>query len=295
MLFRSQGAAQAFSKGLAMTATSGDTSIFTATATSVAPAGSSSVEISHLADYNKTLSVQGYVSSASLSAGSLTINLGEFDDHGIAAAARDGSNWSFTGASSVSVNFAGGTLAQLRDAINSQASGLVRAQIVSGTDGEHLAISSLEKGRTNSLQLTGTNDLAAFNYDIRQGTTASMRETSISWSTEALIDGVPVRSNTNSITGAISGITINALKTSPTPGQATSLSVTKDIDSITTQVQAFVKAYNSVTSSIKLSTSYDSSTKTASALTGDSAVRSAETQLRSALNKIGRASCRERV
>lgn len=282
-----QTSAKNFSKGLSMKAASGDVEKFTATATSVATAGNYSVDIKHLADYNKAVSVQGYAKDASLS-GSLTISLGEFQTD----AAEDTENragWSFaTGQDGdgndkkVTIDFsAGGTLAELRDAINAQAGGLVKAQIVSGADGDHLSITSVDKGRSNTFKIEGDGDLAAFDYDITQGSTATMREASISWSTEALIDGVAVRSNTNAITGAISGVTINALKT----GSST-LAVSRDTDAITSQVEEFVKNYNAVNSTIKLNTGYDAETKTAAALTGDSAVRSIKSQLYNALTTV---------
>lgn len=278
-----QDAAKALTKGLDMKATSGNEDAFTVSATSVAKTGNYSVEIKHLADYNKATSTTGYEKTHAFDAGKLTISLGEFDDHGIAPASRNGSNWSFTSSSSIEVDFEGGTLAELRDAINDQAGSLVRAQIVHGADGDYLSISSLEKGRSNAMQISGTDDLAAFSYDITQGGNGNMRETSISWSTEALVDGVAVRSNSNEITGALSGITIKALKVTDEP---TTLSVGQDMDSITEKLQKFVKDYNSLISTINQTTTYNAETKTASTLTGDSAVRSISSQLRNAISSV---------
>lgn len=281
-----QTAAEAFTKGLSMKATSGDSTLFTASATSAALPGNYAVEVQHLADYNKVVSKTAYSTSDTLASGNLEINLGTFNDNGIAASSRDGTNWSYSEESSVTVNFTGGTLAQLRDAINTQAGDKVQAQIVNAADGSHLVISSKEKGRSNSLQMTGSGSLSGFSYDIRAGSNASMTESTISWSTELLVDGLAVRSNSNVVTGAISGITLNVLKTSASAGQSTSLDVKQDTESITSQVQAFVKAYNTFNSSVKVATTYDASSKTASPLTGDSAVRMSQSQIRTAATSV---------
>jgi flagellar hook-associated protein 2 len=65
------------------------------------------------------------------------------------------------------------------------------------------------------------------------------------------IDGVPFSSNSNTVTGAIQGVTLNLVGlSSGTPAQATQLTVGPDTDQITNAVNNFVSAYNTVVSTI---------------------------------------------
>lgn len=279
-----QSAAQSWKTGLPVSANSADTSIFTATATSSAQSGISNIEITHLADYNKIVSVNAY--SGALAAGTIDISAGTFDDANTAAGARAGA-WSFTpdAGMPLTVNFAGGTLAQLRDAINRDAGSVVNAQIITGADGPHLAITSKSKGMDHALQITGNGALSDFSYDILAGSNATMTESSIPWSTEAIIDGVKARSDTNVLVDALPGVTITALKTS-SPGVTTALDVGKDQSKIEDMVQNFIKAYNGVKANIKAATNYDAENKKAATLTGESTVRGVDTQLYSALTSV---------
>lgn len=278
-----QDAAKAWKGTLKMSATSADTSIFTATATTGAEAGTYAVEIKHLAENNKIRST-AYQTTDTINAGTLNIGIGTFDDNGFAEGNRTG-NWTYSSTNSVAVNFTGGNLLQLRDAINSQAGSLVSAQVITADDGMHLVINSKDKGMENAINISGSGssanltDLAAFNYDITDLTQNNkMTELAIPWSTEAEIDGLTVRSNTNAITGAIRGVTINALKVSD-PGETTTLTVGTDKQSVVDQVNAFIKAYNAVRIGVKTQTSYDQTTKVAAPLAGDSSARGISNQL----------------
>ncbi|HRE15527.1 MAG TPA: flagellar filament capping protein FliD [Rhodocyclaceae bacterium] len=285
-----QDSAKAWKSTLKMSATSADTSLFTATASTGAQAGTYAVEVKHLAENNKIRSA-AYAVSDTISAGTLNINIGTFDDNGFAAGSRTG-NWTYNSTNSVAVNFAGGSILQLRDAINSQASALVSAQVVTADDGMHLVLTSKNKGMDNALTISGTGvsstltDLAAFSYDITDlSQNANMAELAIPWSTEVEIDGLTVRSNTNSITGAINGVTLNVLKVSD-PGETTTLTVGTDTQSVVDQVNAFIKAYNAVKIGVKTQTNYDPATKVAAPLAGDSSARGIGSQLYTAFSTV---------
>jgi flagellar hook-associated protein 2 len=62
------------------------------------------------------------------------------------------------------------------------------------------------------------------------------------------IDGVPFSSTTNTVTGAIQGVTLNLASASP--GSTVQLAVAADTNQITTAVNNFVSAYNAVVSTI---------------------------------------------
>lgn len=285
-----QDSAKAWKGTLKMSATSADPSVYTAAAGTGAEAGTYSVEVKHLAQNNKVRSI-GYQSSEAISAGTLNISLGTFNDNGFDEGNRTG-NWTYNSTNSVAVNFAGGNILQLRDAINSQAGSLVSAQVITATDGMHLVVTSKEKGMDHALNISGSGnsatptDLAAFNYDITDlAQNANMTELAVPWSTEVEIDGLTVRSNTNAITGAIRGVTLNVLKLSE-PGEPTLLTVGTDKQSVVDQVNAFIKSYNAVRIGVKTQTSYDQSTKVAAPLAGDSSARGIGNQLYNAFTTV---------
>jgi len=285
-----QDSAKAWKGTLKMSATSTDTSVFTGTAGIGAQAGTYAVEVKHLAENNKVRSA-GYDISDTITAGTLNVSLGTFDDNGFAEGSRTG-NWTYSSSNSVAVNFAGGSILQLRDAINSQAGALVSAQVITAEDGMHLVITSKEKGMDNALNISGSGsssnltDLAAFNYDITDlSQNANMSEMAIPWSTEVEIDGLTVRSNTNAITGAIPGVTLNVLKLSE-PGETTTLTIGTDTQAVVDQVNAFIKSYNAVRIGVKTQTSYDQTTKVAAPLAGDSSARSISNQLYNAYSAV---------
>jgi flagellar hook-associated protein 2 len=93
---------------------------------------------------------------------------------------------------------------------------------------------------------------------------------------EVEIDGQKVTTTSNKITSAISGLTINLLKTG-----TTTLTVARDTSSISSAVDKFVSAYNALNSKIKTLTAYSATDKTGSVLTGDATIRSIQNQISS--------------
>ena len=92
------------------------------------------------------------------------------------------------------------------------------------------------------------------------------------------VDGIVIADATsNTVTDAITGLTLNLTKTNL--GSPTQLTVSIDTSSLKTKLEAFVKAYNDAVSGIKSMTAYDSANKKASILTGDSTARSIQSQL----------------
>jgi flagellar hook-associated protein 2 len=97
------------------------------------------------------------------------------------------------------------------------------------------------------------------------------------------INGIAGTSSSNSVTGALDGVTLELLKKT-TVGSPTTLTVTKDS---TTQLNAaltsFVKAYNESAGVMKNLGFYDPSTKQAGALQGNSTLRGVQNEMRSLL------------
>jgi flagellar hook-associated protein 2 len=92
------------------------------------------------------------------------------------------------------------------------------------------------------------------------------------------LDGVPLTSATNTITGAISGATLTLKKVGDT-----SVTLNKDTAGVTKNVSGLVSAVNDLLTSIKSQSSFDSKTFVSGVLFGDSVARSAKDSVQNML------------
>jgi len=205
-----------------LTATTGNSAVFSATAGSGAVAGSYQVQVTQLAQAN-TIASSAYTSStAAVGAGTYSISAGS-------------TNFSVT-------MTATNTLADLRDAINSSSSNSgVSATIVNGSDGAHLLLSSSQTGTANAVALSSTSSISF--STIRAASDAQVS-----------VDGFNYTSSSNIVTGALDGVTLNLASASP--GTDISLNVSADQNAAANAIQTFVSAYNSTLSLINQSTAY---------------------------------------
>lgn len=91
------------------------------------------------------------------------------------------------------------------------------------------------------------------------------------------VDGVPYQSSTNTISGAISGVTLNL--TSASPNTDIALNVTPDVSSVASALTTFVTDYNAVVTSINSQFSYNAATNTAGVLSGDTSLQMVQSSL----------------
>jgi flagellar capping protein FliD len=99
--------------------------------------------------------------------------------------------------------------------------------------------------------------------------------------------GADQASDTNTVTNAMPGVSLNLMRSQatqadPTAAAATpiTININQDQDAAKRTLQVFVSAYNAVLDQIEKQTKYDAATKTGSALTGDTTVKVLERQLR---------------
>jgi flagellar hook-associated protein 2 len=257
------------------TASIADTTIASASASTGAVAGSYSLEISALAK-SQRLVTPAYVGGSAatvIATGSLLIEFGKLDG-GV-----------YTGDSlrskTITIDSSNATLGGLRDAINAANIG-ASATIVNGTGGAQLVLSSNETGLSNVIRLSG---LTAFDYN-PVANTGTMTQAALQGGQAATnaaftLNGIAATSSTNTVTGVLDGVTLNLLKTTAalTP---TTLKVSKDsIGSLTSSLNAFVKAYNDANKAMSELGAYNATTKAAGALQGSSTLRTAKNQMRS--------------
>ena len=92
---------------------------------------------------------------------------------------------------------------------------------------------------------------------------------------------VAVRSS-NTVSDLLQGVTLNLKKAAP--GTDVTVNVGTDVDAVVAKVKALATALDGVASTTNRSTAYNAATKTAGALTGDSAARSLGTTLYGAVS-----------
>lgn len=188
------------------------------------------------------------------------------------------------------VNIAAGsvTLTGIRDAINNANIGVTASIVSDGSSNPyHLVLTSSKTGANANMKITvsGANGAAAdpalanlLNYD--PSGAQNMQQTAAAQDTLLSVNGIAVQGHGTDVSGAIDGVNISAKQTG-----ASTLNVARDTKSVTDAINGFVKAYNTLNTTISGLTSYDPTTQKAGALQGDFTVRSIRTQLRAQLDK----------
>ena len=254
-----------------------DTTIATASATTGAVAGSYSLEVQSIAKSQRLVSAQGTYTngaSSSIGTGSLTIEFGK-----LAGTTYTSDS---TRKATITIDSTNNTLGGLRDAINKANIGAT-ATIVTGTSGSQLVLTSKSTGQANVMKLSGS--LSGFSYDPATST-GDLSESSALGGQSASdaqysLNGVSGTSSSNTVTGALDGVTLTLSKQTTS---ATTLTVSQNKSSaLTSAVNAFVTAYNTANSKMKELGAYNASTKTAGALQGNATLRTAQSQVRNLL------------
>ena len=270
-----------------LTASTSDASSIGATITGKATQGSYSVDVTQLAQAHKLVSTGFANTTDAIGTGTLSFDFGTFDGVG-GTFTSNGS-----GVKTVSIAAGQDSLAGIRDAVNAANIGVTATIVNDGSaTGNRLVFTSVNSGAANSLKITvadtdGNNGDAAglsqFAYDPAGGAGTGRNLTQKVAAQNALltIDGIDVQSASNTIKGAVDGITLNLLKT--TGGTPATLTVATNTSGVDSKLAAFVKAYNDLNTTFTTLTKYDSDKKQASVLTGDSTVRIVQNQLRSML------------
>lgn len=211
---------------------SSDTNVLTLTAASTsAIAGSHTVVVSSLASTSSDYSAEVATATDPLR-GTLTIAIGSGT------------------AQTITIGSGNDTLATLASAINNGSYG-VTASVVTDTNGSRLSLVSNTSGAAGTITLGGAltdaTTSTAIGFTVGQpGADASLT-----------VDGLPTTSASNTVTGAIPGVTFQLLSSSP--GTSVQVQITNDNSTVETAVQAFVTAYNTVAKDIKTQEGNDAS------------------------------------
>lgn len=261
-------------------AMSSNSSAVSATADSTAAAGNYAVNVTNLAQYQSLVSSGLASASTAISNGVATTVTFDFGTTSGASFVSNGS-----GTKSITVDGTNNTLQSMASAINAANMG-VTATIVndgSATTPFRIALTSNNPGASNSLKITSTGGDGTINtvlgYD--PAGTKNLTQTAAALNANFTVNGIAISSATNIVSSAIQGVTLTL--SSPT-SIATNISVTHDTQGISTAVNNFSSAYNTLYTKLKSISAYGNATTAAPNLAGDGTVRSLMSQMQSVFN-----------
>ncbi len=266
-----KGALSAFQSALAplattanfqvMAAKSADETVFTASATTGAVAGSYGIEVRQLAQPEQLLS-KAFAGGAKGAVGTGTLHL-TLGSAGFDVAIAAGAN----------------TLADVRDAINGASGNTgVHATLVYGVSGAQLVLTSAQTGAANTIRVSangGDGGLAQLSFDGTAG--GNYAEAQVPQDAIAMISGVEHHSASNVLDKAIDGISLN-LKAAK-PGTTVNLAVSDDQAAVMDNVQKLVVAFNAMQGQFHSLGDYNAATKKGGPLLGDWLLNGAQFQL----------------
>lgn len=234
---------------------SSDNNILTlSSANPAAVAGSHSVVVTSLATTSSQFSSRITNATDTLS-GTLTLQVGSGTSQTITLDTTDN------------------TLATLAAAINQGSYG-VNASVVTDTQGSRLSLVSKSSGAAGQITLTASvsdqTSLSPVTFSAGQnGADAQLT-----------VDGLATTSASNTVTGAIPGVTFQLLQAAPTT--TLQVQITNDNTAVETAMQTLVNSYNSVVSTLKTQEGKDAA-GVAEPLYGSPTLALVQTQLSSAL------------
>lgn len=256
----------------AYVATSANESIVKVTSGNTAVSGSYDIKVNQLATGSKVAS-QRFVSGASsaIPAGDLTIGQG-------------------TNSYKIKVED-GATLQSVRDQINKELSGRgISANIINEDGGSRLVLSSTTTGAKTDISVSGIPELEIDGTSPISGTGAGYI-TAKAQDAELTIDGLVVKSATNTVSNAISGMSLELTGVTPQPADtATKVTVAANKEGLQKSVQGFVDAFNTLQKAVSALTTSSRDAKDnllLGPLTNDPTTRSLLGDIRKVMTEVG--------
>ncbi|MNZ11184.1 Flagellar hook-associated protein 2 [compost metagenome] len=268
-------------------ATSSNTALATVSATNKASSGTYQMTVERLASASKVGTATFAQGSTAAASGTLTVKLGP-DDRGVDVQIA-----------------AGATLSEVRDSLNTALKDKgISANIVSNpSDGSsRLVLSSKTTGEGKDIYVQASAGLEAFRIGsfadndpasnptgnltaLDSANASSSGYINLAQDAEFTIDGLTLNSATNTVSNAISEVTLNLA--SAEPGKKFTVKVDQDTATVKGNIKKFVDSYNKLIGVTKSLTSVTSvgedKTPVAGALVGDATVRSLLTTVRNEL------------
>jgi flagellar hook-associated protein 2 len=232
-------------------ATSSNSAVVNATASSSATPGSHSVAVNSLATTASYYTGALTTSSTAITAGTFQVKVGS------------------NAAATVTVASTNNTLSQLADTINNQNIG-VSASVIQDSNGYRLALVSTASGAPGDVTVSGNTTSLSFTKAVT-GTNASL-----------VVDGIPISSASNAVSNVINGVTLSL--GSPSPATPVTVNVNPDTTQATTAINNLVTAYNTVIGEINSQFNVASDGSGGGPLETDNSLRDVQAQLLGALS-----------
>jgi flagellar hook-associated protein 2 len=249
-------------KFLVRKASSGNEDLFTVSAGGSAQPASYDIEVVQLAQAQKLTSGAFADADTAIGTGTLSVAVGVLS-------------------MDLEIDDTNNTLSGIRDAINAATDNPgVAATIVNADSGSYLIVTGEDTGVANTITVTqtgGDGGLSALEYDPLNGNT-SLTESLAAQDSLVRIDGFDVMSETNTVAGAIDGVTISLEAASA--GVIETLLVENDETAARQLVNDFVGSYNELISTFDALTDFNSEFNAAAPLLGDATVRGVRDQIR---------------
>ncbi|MGH9325780.1 MAG: flagellar filament capping protein FliD [Terriglobia bacterium] len=160
------------------------------------------------------------------------------------------------------------TLDSLAAYINSQNDG-VTASVITDANGARLGLVSNTSGAPGDLTISNNSAGLAFNKTVT-GANSSIT-----------VDGVPLNTTSNTVTGAIPNVTLNLTGTSSSPVTVT---IGSDTNQSSTAINNFVSAYNAVIQAVNTQFTYTQGATSQPPLFSDSSLQSLQQSLYTDVN-----------
>lgn len=190
----------------------------------------------------------------------------------------------------ITIDSSNDTLQGLANAINEADAG-VSAGIIDTGSGYQLVLSADETGTANAVSISVTGDtagtdtdntgLSRFAFNVGMDADSGLKETIAASDAVMDINGVTVTRSTNTFENVIDGLTFDIKET----GTST-IKVTQDFGAVADRVQGFVDKFNALQSTIDSLAGFNAEAGVGSLLTGDSTVRTIQSQLRNILTRV---------
>lgn len=224
----------------AVSASSSNSSLVTATASGGTAPGTHVVVVNSLATTSSYYSDAVASATATLADGSFTLQVG-------------------TGTpATITIDSSNNTLTKLAASINAQNLG-VTASVITDATGARLALVAKNSGAAGDIAVSG--DASGLNLTKAvDGANASLT-----------VDGVPISSASNTVSGVVSGVSFNL--NGAAVGTQVSISITPNTDAAVTAINDFVSSYNTLMQQLNTQFTYNPASKTGGPLAGDTNVR----------------------
>jgi len=190
----------------------------TGSLTSGAVPGNYSLEVNQLAQSQKLVSTGVSNASATVGSGTISFNFGNIQGGSLSNGRYTGASFTnnASGSKTVTIDSSNNTLTGISTAINAAGLGITATLINDGsTAPNRLVITNTQTGQTQSMSIAVSGDAglaALLNYDPSNNSGQALSELNKAQDAQLKIDGIAITKSSNTITDAITGVTLSLQK-----------------------------------------------------------------------------------